>query len=100
MNEETKSFLKRYWVLPLIAIRSLFKGFTEIVWAIAGMFLLIGLVKYYEQEVPQFILETIQIIISKISFFKSLNSSPPRFNVEIISNLRWSIVNSVTFCPP
>ena len=66
MDKKLKIFLKRYWILPLIAIKSLFQGFVQVVWGLAGIFLLAGLVNNFEQEVPRSLWEINSIILDRI----------------------------------
>ncbi len=61
-------FLKRYWIVPLLFIKSSFQGFVQVVWGVTGLALLGGVIAYYEQDVPALIFETGKLIMNNLKF--------------------------------
>ncbi len=66
MNKQLSKFLKRYWIVPLIAIKSAFQGFVQVIWGLVGLAFLGGAVAYFDQQVPNFIFQISGAILDNI----------------------------------
>lgn len=70
-KQKTKiiEFIKKNWIVPLIAIKSLFQASIHIVWGLVGLGLLGWVIFFIKKEYPKIIFAPLPELLSKIGDF-------------------------------